>query len=70
VLIDVAAAGLDGGDLLQRRSPVPPSVGSSPLPGLERTGRIAAFGPGVDVVLTDAVKAHRAMESGEVVLMR
>jgi NADPH2:quinone reductase len=48
VLIEVAAAGVNRPDILQRqgRYPVPP--GASSLPGLEVAGRIAAVGPGTD----------------------
>ena len=47
VLIDVAAAGLNNADLLQRRGLYPPPVGASPLLGLEISGRVAALGAGV-----------------------
>lgn len=48
VLIDVAAAGVNGGDLRQRQSPGAPPPGVSSVPGLECSGRISALGPGVD----------------------
>jgi len=47
VLIRVAAAGLNGPDLAQRRGVYDPPPGASPLPGLEVAGEIAAVGAGV-----------------------
>jgi putative PIG3 family NAD(P)H quinone oxidoreductase len=47
VLIDVVAAGLNRADVQQRRGYYPPPSGASEIPGLEVSGRIAAFGPGV-----------------------
>lgn len=47
VLIAVAAAGVNGPDLAQRRGHYDPPPGASPLPGLEVAGTIAALGPGV-----------------------
>ena len=47
VLIDVAAAGLNRADVLQRRGYYPVPAGSSEYPGLEVSGRIAAIGTGV-----------------------
>ncbi|UVJ40312.1 NAD(P)H-quinone oxidoreductase [Arthrobacter sp. CJ23] len=47
VLIDVVAAGLNRADVQQRRGHYPPPPGASDIPGLEVSGRIAAFGPGV-----------------------
>lgn len=47
VLIRVAAAGLNGPDLAQRRGHYAPPPGASPLPGLEVAGEIAACGEGV-----------------------
>ncbi|MGP0224912.1 MULTISPECIES: NAD(P)H-quinone oxidoreductase [unclassified Paenarthrobacter] len=47
VLIDVVAAGLNRADVQQRRGFYPPPPGASDIPGLEVSGRIAAFGPGV-----------------------
>jgi NADPH:quinone reductase len=44
VLIRVAAAGLNGPDLAQRRGHYDPPPGASPLPGLEVAGRIVALG--------------------------
>jgi NADPH2:quinone reductase len=47
VLIDVVAAGLNRADVQQRRGFYPPPPGASEIPGLEVSGRIAAFGPEV-----------------------
>ena len=47
VLIRVAAAGVNGPDLAQRRGHYDPPAGASPLPGLEVAGEIAAVGSGV-----------------------
>lgn len=47
VLIQVAAAGVNRPDVLQRRGAYPPPPGASDLPGLEVSGTIAALGEGV-----------------------
>jgi putative PIG3 family NAD(P)H quinone oxidoreductase len=47
VLIDIAAAGVNRADLMQRLGSYPPPPGAPPYPGLECSGRIAALGPGV-----------------------
>lgn len=47
VLIRVAAAGVNGPDLAQRRGHYAPPPGASPLPGLEVSGEIAALGADV-----------------------
>jgi putative PIG3 family NAD(P)H quinone oxidoreductase len=47
VLVDVAAAGVNRADLLQRQGFYDPPPGASPYPGLEISGTIAALGPGV-----------------------
>ena len=47
VLIRVAAAGVNGPDLAQRRGVYDPPPGASPLPGLEVAGEIAAIGAAV-----------------------
>ena len=47
VLIQVAAAGVNRPDCLQRRGLYPPPPGASELPGLEVAGIIAACGQGV-----------------------
>jgi NADPH2:quinone reductase len=58
VLIRVAAAGLNGPDLAQRRGHYDPPPGASPLPGLEVAGEIVALGADVsDWQLGDRVMA-------------
>ncbi|HWV21566.1 MAG TPA: NAD(P)H-quinone oxidoreductase [Devosia sp.] len=47
VLIRVAAAGVNGPDLAQRRGHYDPPPGASPLPGLEVAGIVVAAGEGV-----------------------
>ncbi|NHN57026.1 NAD(P)H-quinone oxidoreductase [Calidifontibacter sp. DB0510] len=47
VLVDVAAAGVNRADLMQRQGFYPPPKGASELPGLEVSGRIAEVGDGV-----------------------
>ncbi len=47
VLIDVAAAGVNRPDVLQRQGSYPPPAGASDLPGLEVAGTIRAVGAGV-----------------------
>jgi len=47
VLIDVAYAGVNRPDALQRAGNYAPPPGASDLPGLEASGAIAAVGPGV-----------------------
>ena len=47
VLIDVAAAGVNRADLLQRQGLYPPPPGAPPYPGLECSGRIAGARRGV-----------------------
>jgi len=44
VLIDVAAAGVNRADLLQRQGLYPPPPGAPPHPGMECSGRIEAVG--------------------------
>ena len=48
VLVRVRAAGLNGGDMMQRRGlyPAPPGAPQD-IPGLELAGEVAAMGPGV-----------------------
>src|SRR6478735_1437679 len=48
VLIDVAAAGVNRADLLQRQGFYDPPPGESPYPGLEVSGTIAAVGEEVE----------------------
>lgn len=47
VLIDVAAAGVNRADIMQRKGHYPPPPGASEIPGLECSGVIAAVGEGV-----------------------
>jgi NADPH2:quinone reductase len=47
VLIDIAAAGVNRPDVVQRYGKYPPPPGASDIPGLEVAGRIAALGEGV-----------------------
>lgn len=46
ILIQVAAAGVNRPDCLQRAGAYPPPPGASPLPGLEVAGMVAALGEG------------------------
>jgi putative PIG3 family NAD(P)H quinone oxidoreductase len=48
VLIQVAAAGVNRPDVMQRRGNYPPPPGASDIPGLEVAGTIAAVGEGVN----------------------
>lgn len=48
VLVDVVASAVNRADLLQRQGFYDPPPGSSPYPGLECAGRVAAFGPGTE----------------------
>src|SRR2546430_14298113 len=47
VLVRVRAAGLNGGDMMQRRGlyPAPPGAPAD-IPGMELAGEVAALGPG------------------------
>lgn len=47
VQIAIAAAGINGADLAQRRGAYPPPEGASDLPGLEVAGTVSALGDGV-----------------------
>ena len=47
VLIDVAAAGVNRPDVIQRLGKYPPPPGASDIPGLEVAGTIVALGPDV-----------------------
>jgi NADPH:quinone reductase len=53
VLIEVAAAGVNRPDLLQRAGGYPPPPGATDVPGLEVSGRISALGSGVDGLQVD-----------------
>ena len=58
VLIEVAAAGVNRPDCLQRAGAYPPPADASPIIGLEVAGRIVACGEGVqDCRVGDAVCA-------------
>lgn len=58
VLLDVAAAGVNRADLLQRQGRYPPPAGASGVLGLECSGTVAALGEGVtDLRIGDAVCA-------------
>ena len=46
ILIDVAAAGVNRADLMQRQGHYPPPPGASELPGLEVSGRVVTAGGG------------------------
>jgi NADPH:quinone reductase len=47
VLVQVAAAGLNGADMMQRKGNYPAPLGAPPdIPGLELSGIVAAVGPG------------------------
>ena len=47
VLVEVAAAGLNRADVLQRQGHYPPPPGTPPYPGMECSGRIIELGPEV-----------------------
>src|ERR1700735_5907901 len=47
VIVDVAAAGVNRADLMQRQGLYPPPPGAPPYPGLECSGTVAALGDGV-----------------------
>ena len=47
ILVEVAAAGVNRPDVMQRQGRYPPPPGASDLPGLEVAGTVAATGPGV-----------------------
>ncbi len=58
VLIEVAAAGVNRPDVLQRKGGYPPPAGASDIPGLEVSGTIVALGPEVtDCKIGDKVCA-------------
>ena len=48
VLVQVAAAGVNRPDLMQRQGKYPPPPGASDIPGLEIAGTIVALGPSAD----------------------
>jgi putative PIG3 family NAD(P)H quinone oxidoreductase len=45
ILVEVAAAGLNGADMLQRLGLYPPPSGSPDIPGLELAGTVTGLGP-------------------------
>ena len=47
VLVEVAAAGLNRADVLQRQGHYPPPPGAPPYPGMECSGRVIELGPEV-----------------------
>jgi putative PIG3 family NAD(P)H quinone oxidoreductase len=47
VLLEVAAAGVNRADMMQRQGLYPPPPGAPPYPGLECSGTVAALGEGV-----------------------
>ena len=47
VIVEVAAAGVNRADLMQRQGFYPPPPGAPPYPGLECSGTVAALGDGV-----------------------
>ena len=58
VLIEVAAAGVNRPDVLQRLGGYPPPPGASDIPGLEIAGDVVALGPGAEgLALGDRVTA-------------
>ena len=58
VLIEVAAAGVNRPDVLQRKGGYPPPPGASDIPGLEVAGTVVALGPQVtDWKISDEVCA-------------
>ncbi|OFI38641.1 NAD(P)H-quinone oxidoreductase [Arthrobacter sp. SW1] len=64
VLIDVVAVGLNRADAQQRRGFYPPPPGASEVPGLEVSGRIAAFGPDVSKPFTLGDKVVALLAGG------
>ncbi|WP_314326404.1 NAD(P)H-quinone oxidoreductase [Paenarthrobacter ilicis] len=64
VLIDVVAAGLNRADVQQRRGFYPPPPGASEVPGLEVSGRIVAFGPGVTKAFSVGDKVVALLSGG------
>ncbi|SDP69458.1 NADPH2:quinone reductase [Arthrobacter sp. ok909] len=64
VLIDVVAAGLNRADVQQRKGFYPPPPGASEIPGLEVSGRIAGFGPGVTKAFSVGDKVVALLSGG------
>lgn len=57
VLIQVAAAGINRPDVMQRKGQYPPPPGASDIPGLEVSGTIVAAGTGADMLVGQRVCA-------------
>lgn len=55
VLIQVAAAGLNRADVMQRLGVYPPPKGASEIPGLEVSGRVIAAGQGSDLAVQELI---------------
>lgn len=55
VLIEVAAAGLNRADVMQRLGAYPPPRGASEVPGLEVSGRVIAAGPHSGVAVEELI---------------
>lgn len=53
VLVQVAAAGVNRPDVIQRKGLYPAPPGASDLPGLEISGKIVALGHGVSAEMLD-----------------
>lgn len=53
VLVEVAYAGVNRPDVIQRQGGYPPPPGASPIPGLEISGRVVALGDDVANVIAD-----------------
>ncbi len=64
VLIQVAASGVNGADLMQRRGFYPPPPGTSDIIGLEVSGKIVALGSAVDPQLWPLGTRVMALLSG------
>jgi putative PIG3 family NAD(P)H quinone oxidoreductase len=58
VLVAVVAAGVNRPDLMQRQGNYPPPKGTTDIPGLEISGRIAAVGPALDGVPPGSAHGH------------
>jgi NADPH2:quinone reductase len=66
VLIDVVAAGVNRPDLMQREGKYPPPKGTTDIPGLEVSGRIAALGPADGTTEPQSASGHRWAVGDEV----
>jgi putative PIG3 family NAD(P)H quinone oxidoreductase len=58
VLIEVAAAGVNRPDLMQREGRYPPPAGVTDIPGLEISGRVVAIGPADDGGASRSASGH------------